>query len=119
MAFAIIYRPELREYDFGAGHSFRGDRYQVFPQFLRENLPQADNYQIIKAEPATDEDLLLVCQKEYIDFAREYYKAANVGLSYPGQFSLFQSMDNHPIGKPGKLEEAARLIIGQAKWPAI
>ena len=115
MAFAIIYRQELREYDFGAGHSFRGDRYEIFPQFLRENLPQDDNYKIIEAEQATDEDLFLICQKEYIDFTREYYKAASAGLSYPGQFSLFQSMDNHPIGKPGKLEETARLIIGQAK----
>jgi len=115
MAFAILYRQELREYDFGPGHSFRGNRYQVFPQFLQENLPEDDNYQILKAEPATDKDLFLICQKEYIDFTKEYYKAANVGLSYPGQFSWFHSMDNHPIGKPGKLEEAARLIIGQAK----
>jgi len=115
MAFAILYRQELREYDFGPGHPFRGDRYQIFPQFLRENLAEDDNYRILKAEPATDEDLLLICQKEYIDFTKDYYQAANLGLSYPAQFSRFHSGDNHPIGKPGKLEEAARLIIGQAK----
>jgi len=115
MAFAILYRPELREYDFGPGHSFRGDRYEIFPQFLVENLPEDDNYQILKAEPATDEELLLICQQEYIDFTRDYYRAANLGLSYPGQFSRFHSGDNRPVGKPGKLEEAARLIIGQAR----
>ncbi|MBA7653737.1 Acetoin utilization protein AcuC [subsurface metagenome] len=115
MAFAILYRQELREYDFGSGHSFRGDRYQIFPQFLQENLPEDDNYRIFKAEQATDKDLLLICQKEYIDFTKDYYKAANLGLSYPGQFSRFHSGDNMPRGKPGKLEEAARLIIGQAK----
>ncbi len=115
MALAILYRQELKEYDFGPGHPFRGDRYQVFPQFLREKLPEDDNYRIIKAEPATDEDLLLICQKNYIDFTREYYGAASAGLDYPGQFFQFHSMDNRPIGKPGKLEEAARLIIGQAK----
>jgi len=115
MAFAILYRQELSEYDFGPGHSFRGDRYDIFPQFLRENLPQDDNYQILEAEPATDEDLLLICQKEYIDFTQDYYRAANLGLSYPDQFSRFHSGDNRPRGKPGKLEEAARLIIGQAK----
>ncbi|MFC1934260.1 histone deacetylase family protein [Chloroflexota bacterium] len=115
MALAILYRQELKEYDFGPGHPFRGDRYQVFPQFLQENLPEDDNYRIIKAEGATDEDLLLICQKTYIDFTKEYYRAASVGLSYPGQFSQFHSMDNRPVGKPGKLEEAARLIIGQAK----
>ncbi len=86
MAFAILYRQELREYDFGPGHPFRSDRYEMFPQFLRANLAEDDNYRILRAEQATDEDLLLICQKEYIDFTKEYYKAANLGLSLPGQF---------------------------------
>ena len=115
MTFALLYHQGLREYDFGPGHSFGGDRYDIFPQFLQENLPEDDNYQIFKAKPATDEDLLLICQKEYIEFTKGYYRAANLGLSYPGQFSRFHSGDNRPVGKPGKLEEAARLIIGQAK----
>jgi len=114
MALAILYRQELREYDFGPGHPFRGNRYQLFPHFLQENLAE-DNYRILRAKPATDEDLLLICHKEYIDFTGDFYRAVNVGLSYPGQFSQFHSGDNIPIGKPGKLEEAARLIIGQAK----
>jgi len=59
--------------------------------------------------------LHLICQKDYVNFTKEYYKAANLGLSYPGQFSRFHSGDNLPIGRPGKLEEAARFIIGQAK----
>ena len=101
----IFYREELKEYDFGPGHSFQGDRYEVFPQFLRENLAEDENYQIIKAEPASDEDLRLICQKDYIDFSQGYYKAANLGLSYPGSFSRFHSGDNEPIGRPGKLEE--------------
>jgi len=115
MAFAILHRQELKEYDFGPGHSFRGNRYQIFPRFLQENLPEDDNYRILPAEPATDEDLKLICQKEYIDFTREYYRAASAGLSHTGQFFRFHSMDNSPIGQPGKLEEAARLIVGQAK----
>ena len=115
MAIGIIYREELQEYDFGSGHPFRGDRYQLFPQFLRDNLAKDNNYQILRADPATDRDLLLICGKEYIEFTKEYYKAANLGLSYPGKFDKFHSMDNKPIERPGKLEEAARLIIGQAK----
>ena len=82
---------------------------------MRENLAEDDNYQIIKSEPATDDDLLLICQKDYIDFTKEYYRAANLGLRLPGQFSRFHSVDNMPIGRPGRLEEAARLIVGQAK----
>ncbi len=115
MAFAILYSQGLKEYDFGPGHPFRGDRYEIFRPFLQKNLPEDDNYKILEAEPASDKDLLLICGKEYIDFTREYYKAASNGLSYPGQASIFQSGDNMPIGRPGKLEEAARLVIGQAK----
>ena len=115
MTFAVLHRPELREYDFGTGHPFHGDRYEMFPQFLRDTLPEDDNYQFLEAEAATDEDLLLICQREYIDFTRAFYKAARFGLSYTSQFAWFHSGDNSPVGKPGKLEEAARLIIGQAK----
>ena len=111
----ILYREELKEYDFGPGHPFRGDRYQVFPQFLRDHLAEDDNYRMLKAEPVSDQDLLLICQQEYIDFTKEFYKAANLGLSYAGQFFRFHSGDNMPVKRPGKLEEAARLVVGQAK----
>jgi acetoin utilization protein AcuC len=112
-----LYREELKEYDFGEGHPFRGDRYEIFPKFLKENLPEDDNYRILKAEWATDEDLSMICQKDYIDFVRNYYKSCRLGLSLPSEYQVYKylSGDNIPPGKPGKLEEAARLIIGQAK----
>ncbi len=115
MAVAILYREELKEYDFGPGHPFRGDRYEIFPKFLRENLPENDNYRFLKAEWANDEDLLLICQRDYIDFTRDYFKARSLNISHHGRFYRYHSGDNYPMGKPGKLEEAARLIIGQAK----
>jgi len=111
---AILWREDLKEYDFGAGHPFRGHRYQIFPQFLMENLGKG-SYQIISAEMAKDEDLVLICTRDYIDFTRDFYRAANLGLDYNGRFYQFHSMDNRPFGNSGKLEEAARLIIGQAK----
>ena len=55
MALAILYREELKEYDFGPGHSFRGDRYEVFPQFLKEKLSDA-SYQLLQAEWVTDQE---------------------------------------------------------------
>jgi acetoin utilization protein AcuC len=111
---AILWRADLKEYDFGPGHPFSGHRYQLFPRFLTKNLEE-EYYQIIRAEKASDEDLLLICDKRYIDFTRDFYRAANLGLDYNGRFSLYHSSDNKPLGRPGKLEEAARLIIGQAK----
>ena len=114
MAIGIVYQDELREYDFGQGHPFRGSRYELFYRFLMENVAESD-YRILQSEPASDKDLLLLCRKDYIEFTTEYYKAVNLGLSYSGEFSRFHSGDNVPLGKPGKLEEAARLIVGQAK----
>jgi acetoin utilization protein AcuC len=115
MAICILYNEGIKEYDFGPGHPFRGDRYQLFIKFLIEKLAQDDNYQILPSEPANDEDLLLICEKEYINFTREYYRASNLGLTYPGRFHKFHSGDNQPVGRSGKLEEAARLIVGQTK----
>jgi acetoin utilization protein AcuC len=115
MAIGILYHEGLEEYDFGPGHPFRGARYDTFFRFLRENIAEDDFYRILKSAPATEEDLLLICRKGYVDFTREYFKAANLGLAHDGRFYDYHSMDNMPSGKPGKLEEAARLVIGQAK----
>jgi len=61
---------------------------------------------------------LLICNKDYVDFTRDYYKAANLGFIHDDRFYRFHSMDNRPVGKPGKLKEAARLIVGQDKMAA-
>lgn len=118
MPIAILYDEDLKEYDYGPGHPFRGDRYEIFPNFLRERVPEADNYRFIKAPPAGDQDLALICNRDYIDFTCSYYKAAHGGVLDHVKFGLYQSMDNMPFDTPGKLEEAARLIIGQAKMGA-
>ena len=116
MTLGILYREELKEYDFGPGHPFRGDRYEIFPRFLKERLPARGHYKFLRADWATDADLSLICQKEYVEFNRQFYKAANLGLDYnDSRFSQFHSGDNRPAGRPGKLEEAARLVVGQAK----
>ncbi|MCR4393280.1 MAG: hypothetical protein NUV31_02795, partial [Dehalococcoidales bacterium] len=116
MAVGILYREELKEYDFGPGHPFRGDRYELFPPFLKSRLKEDDYYRFHAADPANEQDLLEICDKDYIDFVREYYHAASAGwLSYYENFSRYLSLDNRPIGIPGKIEEAARLIVGQAK----
>jgi acetoin utilization protein AcuC len=118
MVVPIIYREELREYDFGPGHPFRGDRYDIFPQYLRQKLVEGKDYRFVRAEPASDDDLRLICQQDYIDFCRDYYRAAHAGLDYAGDFTRFLSPDNIPRGRPGNIEEAARLIIGQVKMAA-
>ncbi|MBM3155864.1 MAG: hypothetical protein FJ004_01090 [Chloroflexi bacterium] len=115
MPIVILYRDEIKEYDFGQGHPFRGERFSHFYKFLMQHLPEDDNYRIMEADWASDGDLLLICQREYIEATREFYRAAYLGLDFPGTCYRFHSGDNVPLGKPGKLEEAARLIVGQAK----
>lgn len=116
MTVAILYRDELREYDFGPGHPFRGDRYEVFPGFLKSRLSPDSYYRILSADQAIEDDLLKICDQDYIDFNRDYFKAVHGGWSYFYEnLSRYQSVDNRPIGTPGMLEEAARLIVGQAK----
>jgi acetoin utilization protein AcuC len=113
---AILYRDELKEYDFGTGHPFRGARYASFIKFLKTLMPAEQYYTILPAEPASLTDLLKICDRDYIDFNSEYYQAANAGwTAYYENFSRYQSPDNRPVGVPGELEKAARLIIGQAK----
>lgn len=114
MPIGVLYHEELSEYDFGPGHPFRGDRYEVFPKFFKKYLFPWD-YEIVRAPHAGHDDLLLICDEDYIEFTTHYYEAASLGLSYPGQFNRYHSEDNRPLGRPGKLEEAARLVIGQAK----
>ena len=113
MQTAILYRQELKEHDFGLGHPFRSDRYRIFMDFFREYLSE-DNFQIIEPGYATDADLLLVHSEEYISFVESFYKAAVSGLSLPSAFR-FLSGDNIPRPGAGKLNEAARLIVGSSK----
>ena len=50
LAIGVLYREELREYDFGPGHPFRGDRYVNFLSFLRQRLPEDDTYRLLEAD---------------------------------------------------------------------
>jgi acetoin utilization protein AcuC len=111
---SLLYRPELKEYDFGPGHPFRGDRYQIFPGFLKERLTP-DSYVFLQADPADDDDLAMICDKDYVALTRQFFEAARCNRPYPDDVFRFQSGDNLPVGTPGKLEEAARIIVGQAK----
>jgi acetoin utilization protein AcuC len=115
METAVLYSEGLKELDYGEGHPFRGQRFVTFPKFLRQMLPEDNNYRVLEAEPATDKDLSLICSSDYINFTREFYKAAYSGLGYTQEFSLYHTMDNMPGDRPGNIEEAARLVVGQAK----
>ncbi len=112
---AIIFSNGLTEYDFGEGHPFRGSRYELFSEFLNENFPAQQKYDLLETVPASDEELLKICSLEYIDFTRSYFNPTETSSQLLRDFSQFHSGDNIPRERHGRLEEAARLIIGQAK----
>lgn len=116
MTVAFLYSEELKEYDFGPGHPFRGDRYELFPRFLKQRLSPEGHYTMLHAKPATEMDLLKICDEDYICFNRDFYHAAHAGwIGYYENFSRYQSLDNKPADNPGQIEQAARLVVGQAK----
>ena len=116
MNVAILYRDEIKEYDFGTGHPFHGERYSAFMHMLLKRLAPDDYYRVLKAEAADNQDLLKICDQDYIDFCRDYYHSAASGwVGFYENLTRYQSLDNKPIGMPGQLEAAARLIVGQAK----
>lgn len=112
---AIIYRDELEEYNFGPGRLFQGRRYGAFIRYLQEHLPAENNYRILESECATDEDLLLISGQDYIDFNKRYFKRDRTDWPVDEDFLKYQSLDNRPVRGAGRVEYAARLLVGQAK----
>ncbi|MGB9598258.1 MAG: histone deacetylase [Minisyncoccales bacterium] len=112
----ILYRSELREYHFGENHIFQGNRFKLFLDFFRKKIPR-DSFKILKAPPATKEDLLLICERDYIEFNEKFYKVPFLEKENP-LFFHYHSRDNFPSPGSGEIEKAARIIVGQAKKAA-
>lgn len=66
---ALLYSDELRFYDFGPGHPFRGDRYARFLATLREKLGEElpHRFDLIEPSPASDGDLALIHDPGYTE----------------------------------------------------
>lgn len=113
MEVPIFYHKNLKEYNFGKGHPFQGERFEVFIEFLRRKI--GDKVKILEAKPSTKENLLLICKKEYIDFAEEYYENCSNGLVFDKRALNYLSSDNIPSSRSGNVALANKIIIGQVK----
>ncbi len=113
MKTAILYRDELKNYDFGEGHPFRGERFRIFMDFFaRKFSPYRDRFELLRPTPAEDKTLRMVHTREYIDAVQ----AASDGKT-GSPFAQYLSADNvNPLtGKvPRGIETAARLIVGSS-----
>jgi acetoin utilization protein AcuC len=97
----IVYHEGIADYDFGPEYELKGDR---FPRYLKlletEGVLMREGIEVVKPQPATDEDLLLVHSKEYL---RRVDKIAEErGLL----------AEDNPLNP--RLVKAARLIVGAA-----
>ena len=64
----IAFHEKYRQYDFGPGHPFRGDRFDNALKFFEEQgLLKLPNVKVLKPEIAELKDLLRVHNKSYVD----------------------------------------------------
>jgi len=109
----ILWRPEIKEYDFGEGHVFRGERFKIFLDFFKKRQKK-EKIEFLESPKATKEDLLLICTPDYIEFNEKFFQPPFLERENP-LFFRYHSRDNFPSKNAGKIEEAAKVIVGQAK----
>jgi acetoin utilization protein AcuC len=95
----LYYSPAMGRVDFGAGHPFRGSRFDEFMRLLEaDGLDKV--LDIRPAVPATDDDLALAHAPEYVAHVREVE-------GYEGALSI-----DTPV--PRGMVDAVKLIVGGA-----
>ena len=110
MALAVVYSDRMKDYDFGPGSPFRGERYANFMRLFQE---QVSDFELIEARPATDEELLLVHDKSYVHFV----DGASRNVWLPRHRFLSPDMPFQPaIGKAARLLAGASLKAGELVW---
>lgn len=97
----IVYHEGIADYDFGPEHELKGDRFPRYLTLLEtRGVLKREGIELIKPEPATDEDLLMVHTKEYL---RRVDKIAE---------ERGDLAEDNPLNP--KIVKAARLIVGAA-----
>ncbi len=101
MKVCITYHEKFGQYDLGASHPFRGDRFLNVKKFFEEKgLPRPPDIFFIEPKAATKENLLKVHTEEYVDLI---FHLAHLGKLYDSETPVSQS-----------ILEALMLIIGGA-----
>ncbi len=109
MSLAIVYSPQMKNYDFGPGHPFRGDRYDNFMRLLKEKV---SDFEVVEPRYASDEEILLVHDKGYIDFLES---ASRIWL--PSSRFLSPDTPLQPgIGRAARLIAGSSLTAGELVW---
>jgi acetoin utilization protein AcuC len=106
----IVYSEQLKNYDFGLGHPFRGDRFRRFMSYFDATLSKSDRFEVfMNEEAAGDEDLELWHTKDYI----QAMQAASAGKSVSNLWKYISGDNMNPKTRkfPEGIEAAARVIV--------
>jgi acetoin utilization protein AcuC len=106
----IVYSDKLKDYDFGLGHPFRGDRFERFMAYFKNRHFDTEKFEIIlNEELASNEDLFLWHKKEYI----QALEKASAGVSIDNLMKFVSSDNINPKTRkfPEGLEKAARVVV--------
>lgn len=97
----MTFHERFKQYDLGEGHPFRGDRFvNVMKFFEKQGLLSLSEVVLVKPQPASKGDLLMVHEEDYVDLI----------------FRLAEENKPYDIETPVSREilEAALLIVGGA-----
>ncbi len=109
----LFQKKELKEYDFGRDHPLQGDRFDSFLANLEAQLGR-EEYELVDVEPVSRKEPLRIADEDYVNFTREFFNSSKLERS-SSEFSRYHSADNSPGRHSGKLERAARAVLGQAQ----
>ena len=110
MKVGIIQSKHLKNYDFGPGHPFRGDRFKTFFSFFNTKFSKSNKFKILLNEKlASNSDLELWHTKDYI----RAMKRASSGAEVADLFRYISSDNLNPHTRrfPVGIEPAARVIV--------
>jgi acetoin utilization deacetylase AcuC-like enzyme len=95
----LTFHEKFKQYDLGESHPFRGDRFANAMRFFEsQGLLSLSEISVVKPEPVSRKELLMVHDEEYVDLI----------------FRLANEMKPYDIETPVSPEilEAALLIVG-------
>lgn len=110
---AIIYHPQIKNYNFGKNHPFSGERFEIFLNFLKSQLKNFnDFFEEILPEKITEKDLMVFHSKDYINTI----KKASEGVFIPNilKYVSLDNLDPSTGYIPKNIESANRLIVASA-----
>ncbi len=110
MKVGIICSDKLKNYDFGPGHPFRGDRFRSFMSYFNTTLGKSGRFEIfLNEDSASNKDLELWHTRDYIQAMQTMSTGKRVSnlLRYLSWDNMNPTTRQFPLG----IESAARVIV--------